>query len=98
MEMKTPLPQRPIKELIVEVVKIEIPAAPALAKTKESRTPKTTSSKPSLRKGGRKKTKELSPESEEEEAQSLEEEEVECSSETVFIKLGHFRVSNINLV
>ena len=61
------------------MAKIEIPAVPASAKTKkELETPKTTSSEPSLRRSGRKKTKEPSPESEEEEAESSEE-EVESS-------------------
>ena len=36
-----------LKELVVEVAKIEIPIAPASAKAKESETPKTTSLEPS---------------------------------------------------
>ena len=34
VELKTPLPQQPIKELVAEVAKIEIPAIPASAKAK----------------------------------------------------------------
>ena len=39
-ELKTPLPQRPMKELVAEIVKIEIPAAPTKTE-KELETPKT---------------------------------------------------------
>ena len=70
-ELKTPLQQRPIKEVIVEVAKVEISLAAIPAQTpttektkkieKDSET-KMTSSKPSLqRKIARKKTKEASP-------------------------------------
>ena len=34
MELKTPLLQRPMKELIAKIAKIEVPVAPASAKTK----------------------------------------------------------------
>ena len=87
VELKTPLPQRSIKELVAKIAKIEIPAAPASAKTKmtkrELETPKTTSSKPSLQRSTRKKMKEpsLEPSIEEEEVESSEEEEVESSDE-----------------
>ena len=53
VELKTPLPQCPSKELVTETLKIMIPAAsiPAKAKMtkKESETPKTTSFDPSPR-------------------------------------------------
>ena len=51
VELKTLLLQCPIKELVAKIVKIEIPVAPASAKTKmtkrELETPKTTSFKSS---------------------------------------------------
>ena len=65
VELKTPLPQHPMQELVAKVAKIEILAAPASAKTKrESETPKTTSSKPSSQKrmSTRKTKKEPTPE------------------------------------
>ena len=83
VELKTLLLQRPMKELVVEIAKIEVLVALALAKTKmtkrELETPKTTSSEPSLQRSTRKKTKEPSPELEEEETESLE--EVESSGQ-----------------
>ena len=83
VELKTPLLQCLMRELVAKVAKIEIPVAPASGKTKttekELETPKTTSSEPSLRKSVRKKTKEPFLESEEEESESSE--EVESSSE-----------------
>ena len=84
MELKTPLPQQPMKELVAEVAKIEILAAPASTKAKkELETPKTTSSEPSLWRMSTKKTKkeptrELSKK--EEDAESSEEETVDSSS------------------
>ena len=82
VEMKTPILHQPVKELVFELAKIEVPAAPAMKATeKESKSPKTTSSKPSSQwRSGRKKKKEPTPESREEEAKSLEE-EMENSSE-----------------
>ena len=77
-EVKTPLPQRPVKELVAGLAKIEIPlaaellaATPATAKAKrtgmDSETPKTTSFEPSSQKKSvKKKKKEPSLESEEE--------------------------------
>ena len=47
-EMKMPLPQQLVKELVVELAKFKVPAAPTFAKTKrESETLKTMSSDPS---------------------------------------------------
>ena len=84
VELKTPLLQRPIKELVLKIAKIEIPIALALAKAKkESETPKTTSSEPSQWKMNTRKTKkEPTPElrKEKEEANSSEEETVDSSS------------------
>ena len=84
VEPKTPLLQHPIKELIAEVAKIEIPVAPTPAKTKrESKTPKTTSLEPSSQRMSIRKTKkESTPElsEEEEEAESSEEETMNSSS------------------
>ena len=58
VELKTPLPQWLIKELVAEVAKIEILAAPASAKAKkESETPKNTSSEPSPQRISTRKTK-----------------------------------------
>ena len=84
MELKTPLPQHPMQELVAEVAKIEIPAPLASAMTKmELKTPKTTSSEPSSqwRMSTRKTKKEPTPEleSEEEEVKSLD--KVESSGE-----------------
>ena len=81
--LKTPLHQRPIKEVIAEVAKIEIlPAATRAAtlatvktkKTEKDLETKTISSELSLhRKSAKKKTKEPSPESKEEEESTAEE-------------------------
>ena len=83
MELKTPLPQHPIKELIAEVAKIETLAIPASANAKrESETSKTMSSKSSpQRMSTRKMKKEPTPElsEEEEEAKSSKEEIVDSS-------------------
>ena len=57
VEPKTPLPQRLMKELVAEVVKIKIPVAPASAKAKrESETPKTMSLEPSPQRMSTRKT------------------------------------------
>ena len=55
VELKTPLLQCPMQELVAEVAKIEILAVPTSAKTKELEIPKTTSSEPPPRRSGRKK-------------------------------------------
>ena len=85
MELKTPLLQRPMKELVAEVVKIKIPLAPILARAKrESETSKTTNLVVSLQRMTTRKTKkEPTPElsKEEEEVESKEEETVDSSSE-----------------
>ena len=83
VELKTPLPQHPMQELVAEVAKIGIPAAPASAKMKrESETPKTTSSKSSPRRMSiRMMKKEPTPELESEEEEAESSEEVESSSE-----------------
>ena len=87
VELKTPLPQCPRKELVIEAPKIEVLAAPIPATKmteKESETPKTTSFELSPWKSNRKKKKkkkEPIPEPSEEEeddgsSEELEEEEV----------------------
>ena len=86
VELKTPLPQCPGKELIAEILKIEVPAAPTSSTKmtkRELETPKTMSSEPFPRRSNKKKKKEPTPdlESAEEEAEPSEEEEVENSSE-----------------
>ena len=78
MQLKTPLTQRQMQELVVEVAKIKILASPASAKIKrELETLKTMNSKPSSqrRMSTRKMKKEptLELESKEEEAESSEE-------------------------
>ena len=58
VELKTPLPQYPGKELVVETPKIKVPAAPTPSTKmieRESETPKTTSSEPSPWRSNRKK-------------------------------------------
>ena len=85
VELKTPLPQCPGKELIAKILKIEVPAAPTSSTKmtkRELETPKTTSSEPAPWRSNKKKKKEPTPdlESVEEEAKSSEEEEVENSS------------------
>ena len=75
-EVKTPLPQRPGKELVAKSVKIELPAAVAKTKTgKDSDTPETSSEPSPWKMSLRKTKKELTPklESDEEEDKSLEE-------------------------
>ena len=81
-ELRTLLQQCPIKEVIAEVAKIEVPlvvtpaATPAIGKTKKTKKDldtKMPSSKPSLfRRSVKKKMKEPSPESEEEEESTEE--------------------------
>ena len=81
VELKTPLPQRLVKELVAKIAKIEVLAALATkAIEKESEIFKTTSSEPSSQQRSSRKKKEPTLKSEEEEAESLEE-EVESSSE-----------------
>ena len=95
MELKTPLPQRPSKELVPEVKKKETPLVVVPTKKmteRESETPKMTSFEPSpQQKNMRKKKKEptLDPSTKEEDAESSKElEEVESFGEEPESKEG----------
>ena len=78
VELKIPLSQHLMQELVAEVAKIKISAAPAFAKTKrESRTPKTTSFEPSSQRRMKTRKTKKEPTAELE----LEEEEAESSKE-----------------